>query len=228
MKKIFLLIVIYLFIGLVLSAQNNLSGIYYSESGVQLKIENERFRLIMPNNARNGWYSEIMAEGIVKQIDNSFIELNSLPIPYMEVLESMKIIEKSMDSISHDSIKVKLRIPRQIGELKISISTDLFKNYDFNYTKNNQEIKIPSNVREISIYIEPEYIIPHNPEGQFFGLLSFSFIQHEILQGVNFIEIELPAIDDSFFERYYIKGDYARIVKDTIIWKGDVYTKSKG
>lgn len=34
------------------------------------------------------------------------------------------------------------------------------------------------------------------------------------------IEISIPPLTNSFFEKYYVKGEYARIVCDTIIWKG--------
>ena len=36
----------------------------------------------------------------------------------------------------------------------------------------------------------------------------------------------MPGITNSFFETYYIRGDYARMTKDGIIWKGIIYRKS--
>lgn len=85
MKNELLLFITYLLFTFTMSAQDNLSGHYYADSGIYLKIEDESFKLIMPDNARNGWYSEIMAEGVIKQIDNSFIELNTNQDPISEV-----------------------------------------------------------------------------------------------------------------------------------------------
>lgn len=100
------------------------------------------------------------------------------------------------------------------------------KNFELNYSNDKKEINIPDNTTSISFYISPDYIIPHTPNGSFYGLVAFdSMIDYTIDNGVNCIEIEIPAINNSFFQTYYIKGDYARIKNDSIIWKGQVYKK---
>lgn len=221
-----LLIIACLFCNLILSAQNSLSGNYYSRAGICLRIEQDSFKLIMPNAARNGYYSEIMAEGKIKVINESFIELNSTIIPYMKALESINITEKE-DSALNDSIEIKFSIPYQREILKIMVFTDTFKTFELNYSKNSRSLKIPNDVNAITLSIRPEYIMPHNPEGLFYGILEFNSMEYPIKKNSNLIEISIPAIDDSFFEKYYVKGDYAKVSKNAITWKGEGFKKNK-
>ena len=52
------------------------------------------------------------------------------------------------------------------------------------------------------------------------------FIQdHDILieEDVNYIQINIPSLTNSFFEKYYVNKEYVRIIGDTIIWKGRTF-----
>ena len=40
-------------------------------------------------------------------------------------------------------------------------------------------------------------------------------------------EKEIPALDDSFFERYFVEGEYAKVSGNTITWKGMVFRKRR-
>ena len=87
---------------------------------------------------------------------------------------------------------------------------------------------IPNNVESISFYISPEQLNAHTFDGLFYGAVGFSsFQEYKIENNKNHISIEIPAIDGSFFERYFIKGDYARIKKGAIKWKGETFQKIK-
>jgi hypothetical protein len=60
-----------------------------------------------------------------------------------------------------------------------------------------------------------------------YGIL---FIASEFItleSNINYIEISIPSLTNSFFEKYYVKGEYARIVGNTIIWKGRTFIKDE-
>lgn len=227
MKKLCFLFLFFLFNIFISFAQNNLSGYYYSESGTYLDIEDDKFKLIMPNNAINGWYSNVMAEGIIKQVSASFIELNTDKDFMIEAIKNIEI-NQWVDSIFTDSIKVRFLIPYHRRKLKVSISTNNFNTFELDYSDNNKELNIPRDVKSISFYISPDYIQAHTSEGLFYGIVGFdSMIEYQVENHARLIEIKIPFLNDSFFETYRIKRDYAQIVNDSIIWKGEVYKKSK-
>ncbi|UKI39491.1 MAG: hypothetical protein L6V35_00815 [Alistipes putredinis] len=41
----------------------------------------------------------------------------------------------------------------------------------------------------------------------------------------NCIEINIEGLEDGYFGNYWINGEYAKIEKDKIIWRGKVYDK---
>lgn len=227
MKRQCFLLIFSIFSVFVSFAQKELSGYYYSKSGTYIEIKNNMFKLIMPNNAINGWYSNVMAEGIIKQVSTSFIELNTDKDFMIEAIKNIEISQR-IDSVVADSIKVRFLIPYQRSKLKISISTNNFRTFELDYSDNNKELNIPSDVKSISFYISPDYIQAHTSEGLFYGTVGFdSMIEYPVENYANVLEIQIPSLNDSFFETYRIKGDYAQIVNDSIIWKGEVYKKSK-
>ena len=227
MKRIILFLIVYAFYIVEVSARNNLSGRYYAESGVYIEIKDKNFKLIMPNNAINGWNSEIMAEGTINKIGDSFLELNTNKNPIIEALKNLNITQTQESiSIPNDSIKVKFLIPYQRGKLKILVFTNTSKIFSLNYSMTVNEINIPKDTKSISFYISPDFIKAHTTDGIFYGIVGLDSMQeYQIQKNINFIKIEIPDITNSFFETYYIRGDYARMTKDGIIWKGIIYRK---
>ena len=202
----------------------DISGTYFSESGTKLEITGNKLNYIVPQSHSPIWYNDTLANCIFKWVDANFIELNSTP-PDILGHRGLKVVQSS-DSTINDSIKVSFLIPYQRGELKITIYTNTNKTFDLIYPKSSRELMIPNNVESISFYIMPDHIIPHTSSCLFYGIVGFdSFHEYQIKKNINHISIEIPAIDDSFFEKYYVKGDYAKISKDTITWKGEVFMK---
>ncbi len=224
MKKNYLLFILFIFYSFIISAQNKLYGRYYSESGVYFEIKDDKFKLIMLNSAINGFYSDILAEGTMKYIDNSFIELNSLISPVYEIFRTLKITQSEQGLMDND-IEIKFLIPYKRDSLRIAIYTDKFKTFKFSYSDYNKSIIIPKGVNSFSFMIEPENIITHNFDGTYYGVLSLNSLEYNIEKEIKLIEVNIPALDDSFFEKYYLKGDYVRIVNKSIIWKGEVFNK---
>ncbi|MDR2954998.1 MAG: hypothetical protein LBV43_07950 [Prevotella sp.] len=225
MRKNLFLIILMVFSELLIAQRKDLSGNYYNESEFCFQIEKDTFRFIVEDNSPRSRASDIWASGIIKRIDDSFIELNTINTPLEKVHKSMNIIQKK-EGIG-DSLKIKFVLPYTYTKLRMGIYTDEYNIYEFIYSEKNKEIIIPM-AKSVAFTIMPEYLVSHTSEGSFYGIVAFDpLLEYEIDAGMDCIEFEIPAIDNSFFETYYIKGDYARIMNGNIIWKGEVYKKQK-
>lgn len=72
----------------------DLDGNYYNESGYCLQIKKDSFKLIVRETSPLTRSSEIWAEGTIRQIDESFIELNSRNSPWEKVQREIEVIQK--------------------------------------------------------------------------------------------------------------------------------------
>ena len=202
----------------------DLSGTYYSEYGTKIEIRGNELTYIEPHFSTPLRPNDTLAKCTFEWVDADFIKINSTP-PDIIALKGLNVTQHS-DSTVIDSIKVSFSIPYQRWNLTIQIHTDTFKTFDFVYSQGNRDVMLPNNVRSITFYITPEHIIPHTADGLFYGVIGFDpFQEFEINENINRVLIEIPALDDSFFERYYIKDYYARVSNDSIMWEGEVFVK---
>lgn len=224
MKKVIISLLLFILFFQSSFGQKDLTGIYLNEHGTKIEIRGNDFVYIEPHIDNPVWYNDTLLRCSFKWVDNQFIELNSTP-PYIMVQKGLKVTQSS-DPMVKDSIKVSFTIPYQRNNLDVCIFTNNFKTFNLNYSKNNRVLMLPSNTKEIIFSISPGiFLTPHSPDGLYYGILYYSSAEYNVEKKVNRIDIEIPAIDDSFFEKYYLKGVYARIVNKNIIWKGEVYKK---
>lgn len=222
MKKILLLLLLFTYC-YVLTAQTKLQGCYYNESGMYFEFDDGQYKLVMPNNIL---FSEILSEGELHIIDKHWGELNYKESPFIEAIKSVKITQEQKMYSPKDSISINFKIPYRNGKLYIAIYTDNFKMYNMVYKEKETTVcKIASNVHKVGFTIRPEYIIPQTGEGEFCGIVEVNSLEYEILNNNNSIQIEIPAINNSFFEKMYLKHEYIRIKENTIIWKGEEFVK---
>ena len=204
--------------------KKDLVGIYLNESGMDIiKIKKDSFLYIRPQqNHFPVYYSDTLALCHFKRVGNELIELNTLS-PDERVKLSMQV-QQEKDIALGLGKHLAFNIPIQ-QNLKISILTDNFKRYNLAYSESQNNIVLPQNTKEISILIEPTELKSHADGGFFFSAVHCSLPIIKIENDANLIKVLLPAMDDMFFERFYIKGEYARICGDTIIWKGESFIK---
>lgn len=204
-------------------AQTRLQGHYLSESGMCFDFDKGHYKLKMPNNYLS---SEILSEGIVKVVNKRLGELSYKESPFIEVIRSIKLTQVRKFSIS-DSIDITFIIPYDYYKLHITVYADNHpKGYDMIYQKGKDSIcTIAPNVHMIGFTIRPERIIPQTGDGEFCGIVEIDSMDYEILNNNNSIRIEIPILDNSFFERMYLKKEYIRIKKNSVIWRGDEYVK---
>lgn len=226
MKTLSILYLCIFFSLIAFGQKKDISGTYYSKTGTKIEIKEDKFYYIEPHTHNPIWSNDTLAICSFMWVDVNFIELNS---PQLDIirLKGLKI-NQSSDSTTNDSLKVYFLFHIQRQKLKITVHTNTFKIFELTYSKNNKELMLPNNVKSIAIYIVPEHITPHTSDGQFYGIVGFDLYQeYQIEKNINHISIEIPAIDDFFFEKYYIKNDYAKVTDKTITWKGEVYIKKE-
>jgi hypothetical protein len=230
--KQFNLILIGILNSLSLFAQkDNISGTYFNSTYMKIEIKDDQFYFIFPQDDNSLFYlNDTLAMCTFNWVDDDFIELNSIP-PYKIAQKDLKVTQ-SLDSTIKDSVKIHFSIPYQVSDLNIKILTkgNGMKIFNLDYSIKNNELMLPSNINSLFFMISPkEYTSSHGGSGLYYGTLYYAPpVEHYIIEkNINRIDIEIPAIKDDFFEKYYVKGEYAKVSKDTITWKGDVFVKKK-
>lgn len=203
----------------------NISGTYTNAAGMEIKIQDSTFIYIIPQNHLPVYANDTLAKCIYNRINDQFIEINSIE-NYSSILRSMRIIQSKRNN-SNDSITIKFVIPYIKSNLEIEVFTNCCKSYKLDYSQEKQEISIPRTSSGISFSICPEYLVELNFEGQYAGRIRFNSIEYTIDNNNNYTEIKIPAIKDSFFDSFYMKGEYVRILQDSLTWKGDTFLKKK-
>ena len=105
-----------------------------------------------------------------------------------------------------------------------------FYDTSFVYTGTVKSVRMPVKADCFSFTIYQDEYCAHNLDGLFYGVLYLpSVFDYEIEPSCNRIVIEIPGLTNDFFGRYYVKGEYAKVVKKFsgtyIIWKGEQYRK---
>lgn len=203
---------------------SNIDGIYHDESGLTLTIEKDSFKLKLPITDNLFW-SKILAEGTVSIVDNSFIELNT-PSPCLRMYLNTKVVQEKRYDNDNKTI-MHFVIPYKYDSLEIAIYVNHSKTYILSYSEHNQTIEIPENVKEFSFNIRPYYIFPYGKCGSSNGIVCYDSMPYEVTSGTNFIEVDMPTMDNSYFQKYYINGEYARVLGNKIIWKGRTFIKQR-
>ena len=67
----------------------------------------------------------------------------------------------------------------------------------------------------------------HEMLGINYGILFIKDYEIHVEKDVNYIQINIPSLTNSFFEKYYVNKEYVRTVGDTIIWKGRTFIKTR-
>jgi len=228
MKKIIFLSIIINLFTFFSFGQKSLSGYYYNKTGGRIIVISNNDSLKLINSGGRGSYDWIEAECTFNWVDNNFIEINSTP-PHLLIEEGFNIKQYYDFDIAGER-RLSFSFPNYKGEFEISISADFdkgFKIFDFKYSEKNREFILPNNTNSITVTIFSP-VKGGELDGIFYGFLHCNLVTlYEINKMNNRIIFEVPAIDKTFFLKYFVKGEYARVTKDSIIWKGEVFVKEK-
>lgn len=224
MRKILCLIVILLTNYSVIHAQKEIvSGVYIEDGGgYELHIKDKEVYLILDQRYSRAFESDTLAICTLKNVGNGFIELNSLTSG--DLIQPTMVIRQEYDEFTQQK-RVIFKIPCQC-DLLIEVNTDKNIPYSLDYPEQGSIIELPKQTDSFFYSVELERIqMPHAYGGLFYGIVRYVSDEIEFEEGKNIITISLPAMDCSFFERYNVRGDYARIIGNKIIWKGRTFTK---
>lgn len=229
-----LLIIVALFtcFSLSFAQREDLSGIYEDKSHYQLHVKDNKLYLILDQCGSIAFYSDTLAICTIKRIEEGLIELNSQDPE--ELLRSTLKICQEYDSLIVNKKKVVFHIPCQ-DDILIGIRAENYKTFkmdyikvDYSNDKGNNVVYLPEGTDSFFFTLELKRIMmPHSSEGAFYGIVRCCTQDLEFEENKNMMILSLPAIDSSFFERYFVKGEYARVTSNSIIWKGRTYRKCK-
>ena len=126
-------------------------------------------------------------------------------------------------------------MPYDRGPLNISIwSKDScypfrWKDYDWEFSQSNTQVTLPKTFESFSYSISPDQKnqVIHEMLGINYGVLFVKDYEIHVEKDVNYIQIDIPSLTNSFFEKYYVNKEYVRTVGDTIIWKGRTFIKTR-
>lgn len=203
---------------------------YKDECGFEIIIKDSLFYYIENHHPSCSiWHNDTLAKCTIKRINDEFMELNS-PHPYQLLFSGYNILKQKVENVGKDSIEICFQMPYDRGPLNISISAKNscpleLKYYDWAFSQSTPQITLPKAFESFSYYISPyqRNQVIHEVMGINYGVL---FIQdHDILieEDVNYIQINISSLTNSFFEKYYVNKEYVRIIGDTIIWKGRTF-----
>lgn len=226
MKKILHILCCILYCNISVLAQNtDITGCYdLFEYPYYIEIKDSNFYYIkFVERNKTIEESDTLAKATWEWVDKNFIKIKSKS-PHQVALSSMKVTQYK-DNTFYDSIKVIFQMPYQ-SSLLINLCDNNYRWNKFVYLGKKNSIKLPVDTKELIFDIHPESPI-EQAYGKFYGVVTFSnlFDEIKIENGMNLINIDIPAIDDSYFERYYIVDEFVRVKNDCIYWHGDIFKK---
>lgn len=231
--KTFIAIIICIAISFCIQADDNAIEGTYNSLLYKLVFGNERFQIIRFGTGHGLFVSdEVIAEGYYLKLGNNLIELNSdSTSSAASVMASQEVDYKTL-SYPSDSIEVYFDIP-----------TDQYLSIEFNYLVEGKEID--ENCEAELEYIQnhsQSVIIPRSyyifgtirrkmgilynwlPTQCFYGIPEI-FVNFHIPENCSKVRISMPGIKGNFFDRMFLKGEYALIEGKTIRFKGETFTK---
>jgi len=205
------------------SQNNPINGVYTGPEYERIVIENDKFKILSDRrNFEVNKNDSVIAFGSVKYHDNNFIELNSA---YYNIIAMRGMVfSESQNTTIKDSLLIKFSFPFS-GFYKILIIINYKRKFEL---INQTEIKIPINelkdYKQIGFEIFNLKPIRNNTMQDYCRISVFRFLSGIIENDhTNCISISIPNLTNSYFQYYVIKGEYARIEDDILIWRGELY-----
>ena len=211
--------------------QNCLDGSYSTDMSVEtVKIEGDRFYYIINQGDHMVvYYTDTLAKCRIVGRYGEFIELNSGDL-IQRGREGMTVMQVYNPGIPADSIEVCFDLPLSEAVIEVSFNSHtMYQTLSIDYPS-RVSIRIPKDLYEsrFSFLIRPSRLPLFSLEGVLHSPLCYDpYVRIEVSPQRNQVTIRMPAIDDVFFEREHVVGEYARISGDTLFWRGEVFLKKK-
>ena len=229
-------------------AGHNIIGVYYNSNGIRLEVSEDKF-LMLSTTEMTDSTPVIYADASYVWVNDNFIRLVQ-PSVKSQIDEGVRVAQSKDESVK-DSILVTLSLPniRTTGDITTNVMAifikDLnsywagrepwWKTYELAWTEDKDYGSVmiplyPDLPVNFEIIISPfkKKSLPVDSEsGYYSSFTSYSYkLKWRNEDEINRIDITIPYIDNYFFGRYYVNGDYVRIDGDKLYWRGRVFEKS--
>lgn len=195
-----------------------------TDNGGRIEITGDTLRYIVPRWNWDLCDTDTMAVCSFKRIDDEFIELNTIS-DYDKVIEAIRIVQSNDCSVSEDSVRIHFSIKNPAyysGDNGIKINT---YNADLSYFSYNREFVLPKNFEKFDFIIYTS-TWPHKLLDIYYNLRLLQSPVYMFDKRCNDVEIRFPyRVYRNYSDRYYVKGEYARIQNDMLFWKDRIFVR---
>ena len=211
---------------------SSIDGCYKGEYS-EIHIKDSSFCFIYPQDHNNFLFaSDTLAKCNINRLEEEWAEINSNPSfneLYRRVFNTVSI-DYDFDESICDSVRVSIHLGTN-RQMEASIFCDMphkYYSHSVPIIEGKGELTISKERigRIKSLSICPRYYSFFLMENMIRGVAGWIlFCDINVKDGINSIVINIPGLDDIYFERHNVIGEYLRIKGDTIIWRGKTYTK---
>jgi hypothetical protein len=202
-----------------------IKGTYlYSDNEEYIQIDKDLFKIIRTKvcipcmDLDKG--DSLASSGSVEYIKDGFIKLKS---DIDSSIYKNTTVEELYDANIKDSVKIKFFFPFK-GKYRI----DAAIGFPYISTENDC-ITIPKSKYTLDTFNFNIYnlnIKYNGYNGEYFGRIVFYMSLYQFKnKNTNILHIAIPNLTNSYFARYLINGEYAKIEKNKIIWRNREYKK---
>ena len=211
-------------------AEYNINGIYTSDD-YKLVLSKDRFQIIQFGSGHGSYATdEIISEGYYSMVESNLLEFNSDISSSAKAVASTTAIEFEYLMTVCDSVEIVLNIPSDESIVVDIICIDGIDSYEveFDYIRHKHNRIIVPRSSDINLSIKsnrgtiPNWI----PSLCFQGIQEVFIPISHIEKNCSTIQISVPGIKGNYFERMFLKGEYALILGDTIRFKGVEFVKA--
>ena len=219
MKKIYFLLLQSMLFSMSWANDINIKGTYVNDYG-KVVITDSMFYFVASDV--NVWENDTLATCTWKKVEENLILVESVD-PYKQI--SVVVDKRNEETVSSDSIKISFDLGQEQKYMKVEVFNEVCNSFK----SNTYDVQVPKSTKLITFAIEPNRgTIDHTSLGEYYGLKYFLSPEIEIDNNFNTVSVSVLNLSLSFFEHYYIRGDYVYIKDGVLHWKGKEYHLKAG
>ena len=187
-----------------------------------IKIDKNAFIYILDQGDAPIYFTDTLAICKYKVVDKQFLEINSEPS--IHNLAKGLVVNQEYDPLNTKTV------------FRFFFPSQSKYHFRFRYYNKDYDVIVRSGetvLAEANLVGKLPSIISIEPAESFRDIYSTTFNYYDVELHIerkprtNVIEYHIPSLDDSFFERYVIEGEYVRFLNDKLIWRGMEFIRVK-
>lgn len=205
---------------------------YIGADGSVIKIKDGIFVYLTPAIRGEGGGYDTLAVCSLRRVNEHFVELNSRTDSRLSG-NKISVVQSSTASGNRESVGFRLKVPYKRGALSVELFEEesLIPIYRLTYANADTVFTLPPEVRnkKLGLFIVPEKYFHVEQDGRFFGRLFYvsdCLREFVIEDETDEVTVEIPGINDLFFDTYQVENEYAQVTDDAIVWKGKTWKRA--